>query len=64
MLFCRLLIFFSKLTFSEENFRNTFRVLYTFRLSNRLDPDQAQHFVGKCSAKAAFSAPLTHYFVV
>ena len=37
--FFRLLIF-SKWTFSKNSFRNTFRV------SNRLDPDQAQHFVG------------------
>ena len=33
MLFCRLLIF------SKNPFRNTIRV------SNRLDPDQARHFV-------------------
>ena len=32
--------FFSKSTFSKNSFRNTIRV------SNRLDPDQARHFVG------------------
>ena len=32
--------FFSKSTFSKNSFRNTIRV------SNSLDPDQAQHFVG------------------
>ena len=35
-----MLIFFSKLTFSENSFKNTIRV------SNSLDPDQARHFVG------------------
>ena len=39
MLLCRLPIF-SKSTFSKNSFRNTFKV------SNSLDPDQAQHFVG------------------
>ena len=39
MLFCCLLIFFSKSTFLKKNFRNTIRV------SNSLDPDQARHFV-------------------
>ena len=39
MLFCRLLIFF-KLTFLKISFRNTVKV------SNGLDPDQDQHFVG------------------
>ena len=38
--FCRLPIFFSKLTFSKNSFGNTVRV------SNSLDPDQAQPFVG------------------
>ena len=32
--------FFSKLTFSKNNFRNTIRV------SNSLDPDQDRHSVG------------------
>ena len=36
LLFCRLLIFFSRLMFSKNSFRNTIRV------SNSLDPDQAQ----------------------
>ena len=42
MLFCHLLFFFffKKTTFYETSFRNT------IQLSNRLDPDQAQHFVG------------------
>ena len=40
ILFWRLLIFFSKSTFSKHSFRNTIWV------SNRLVPDQAQHFVG------------------
>ena len=40
MSFRRLLIFFSKSTFSKNSFRNTIRV------SNRLDPDQARRFVG------------------
>ena len=40
MLFCRLLIFFPKLAFSKNSFRNTIRVW------NSLDPDQARHFVG------------------
>ena len=35
MLFCRLLILFSKPTFKKRPFKNTIRV------SNRLDPDQA-----------------------
>ena len=39
MLFCCLLLFFSKSTFSKNSFRNTISV------SNRLDPDQAQCFV-------------------
>ena len=39
MFFCRLL-FFSKLTFLKNSFRNTIRV------ANSLDPDQARHFVG------------------
>ena len=39
-LFCHLWIFFLKLTFSKKSFRNTIKV------SNSLDPDQAQHFVG------------------
>ena len=39
-MFCRLLIFFSKSTFSKYSFGNTIRV------SNSLDPDQARHFVG------------------
>ena len=39
MLFCCLLIFFSKSAFSKNSLRNTIRV------SNSLDPDQAQHFV-------------------
>ena len=34
--FCRLLIFFSKSTFPKNS----------FRVSNSLDPDQAEHFVG------------------
>ena len=38
--FYRLLIFFSKSSFSKNYFRNTIRV------SNSLDPDQARHFVG------------------
>ena len=38
MLFCRMLIVF-KINFSKNSFRNTIQV------SNRLDPDQAQHFV-------------------
>ena len=38
--FCRLLIFFSKYTFSKNSFRNTIRV------SISLDPGQARHFVG------------------
>ena len=37
---CRLLTFFSKLTFSKNRFRNTVRV------SNSLDSDQDQHSVG------------------
>ena len=37
---CRLLTFFSKLTFSKNFFRNTIRV------SNGLDPDQDRHSVG------------------
>ena len=37
---CCLLIFFSKLTFSKNYFRNTIRV------SNSLDPDQARRYVG------------------
>ena len=40
MLFCCLLIFFSKSTFLKNSFRNTLRI------SNSLDPDQGQHFVG------------------
>ena len=40
MLFCHLLIFFSKSTFLKNSFRNTIRV------SNSLDPDQARHLVG------------------
>ena len=40
-LFCRLLIFFSKSTFSKKkSFMNTIRV------SNSVDPDQARRFVG------------------
>ena len=39
MLFCRLLTF-SKSTFSKNSYRNAIIV------SNRLDPDQARHFVG------------------
>ena len=39
LLFCRLQ-FFSKLTSSKNCFRNIIGV------SNSLDPDQAQHFVG------------------
>ena len=39
MLFCRLLIFF-KINFLKNSFRNAIRV------SNTLDPDQAQRFVG------------------
>ena len=35
-----LLTFFLKLAFSNNSFRNTFRV------SNSLDPDQEQHFMG------------------
>ena len=38
--FGRLLIFFSKSTFEKKYFRNTIRV------SNTLDPDWAQYFVG------------------
>ena len=38
--FRRLLIFFSKSTFSKNSFRNTIIV------SNSLDPDQARHYVG------------------
>ena len=37
--FCRLWIFFKKLTFSKKSFRNIIRV------SNSLDPDQAWRFV-------------------
>ena len=37
--FCRLLIFFSKLTFSKNSFANNIRV------SNSLDPDQARQNV-------------------
>ena len=33
-------LFFSKLTFSKNSFRNT------IRMSNSLDPDRARHFVG------------------
>ena len=33
-------LFFLKLSFSKNSFKNTFRV------SNSLDPDQAQRFVG------------------
>ena len=40
MLVCRLQTYFSKLTFSKNYFRITIRV------SNSLDPDQAQHVVG------------------
>ena len=40
MLFCCLLIFFLKSTFSKNSFRNDFEV------SNSLDPDQARNFVG------------------
>ena len=40
MLFCRLLIFFSKSAFSKISFRQTIRV------SNSLDPDKAGHYVG------------------
>ena len=39
MLFCRLMIFFSKSTFLKKSFRNTIRVL------NSLDPDQVRCFV-------------------
>ena len=39
MLFCHLLILFSKLSFSKNSFRNTIKV------SNILDPDQARHDV-------------------
>ena len=38
--FCRMLIFFSKSTFTKNSFG------YTIRVSNSLDPDQARHFVG------------------
>ena len=38
--FYRLLLFFSKLIFSENSFRNTIRV------TNSLDPDQDRHSVG------------------
>ena len=38
--FFRLLTFFSILTYSKNSFRNTVRV------SNSLDPDQAQHSIG------------------
>ena len=38
-IFCCLLIFF-KINFKKKYFSNTIRV------SNSLDPDQAQHFVG------------------
>ena len=41
MLFGRLLIFFIKINLSKKN---SFR--HTFRVSNSLDPDLAQHFVG------------------
>ena len=37
---CRLMIFFSKFTFSKNYFRNTIRV------SNSLDPDQTRLYVG------------------
>ena len=40
MLFSLSADFFSKLTFSKNSFWNTIRV------SNSLDPGQAQHFVG------------------
>ena len=40
MLFGRLLIFFSKLTFSKNSFSITIRV------ANSLDPDKALHLVG------------------
>ena len=36
-MFCSLLIFFSKSTFSKKKH---------FRVSNRLDPEQARRFVG------------------
>ena len=41
MLFCRLLIFFSKTTFSKISFKNT----CTIRVSNSLVPDQARRSV-------------------
>ena len=37
MLFCHMLIFFKKSTFSKNSFRNSIRVSY------RLDPDQTRH---------------------
>ena len=40
MLFSLLLIFFKKKSFSKNSFPNTIRV------SNSLEPDQAQHFAG------------------
>ena len=40
MSFCRLLFFFSKITFRKFAFRNT------IRMSNNLDPDQARRIVG------------------
>ena len=40
VLFCCLLIFFFKSTFMKNSFR------YIIWVSNRLDPDQARHFVG------------------
>ena len=56
MLFCRLLFFFSILTFSKTSFRNTINA------SNPLDPDQARHLssliciqiVGKYYQQMAF----------
>ena len=41
MIFCWQLIFFSKLTFSENSFKNNIRV------SNSLDPDQVRHIDGR-----------------
>ena len=42
LLFCCLLIFFKIIFLGENSFRN----IYSIRVSNSLDPDQARHFVG------------------
>ena len=45
MLFCRLLIFFSKSIFLDFFWKKK-SVRNTIRVSNSLDPDQARRFVG------------------